>query len=206
MMRGMTLPPSDHEAIAAEALASMDAARQIAPFSARYPGLTLDDAYRISARVCALRTARGERVIGRKIGFTNRTIWAEYGIYAPVWGFVFDTTMRDLPPPHQAALHAITLAAFAEPRIEPEIVFRLAAAPLIRRQIASPVLPARRSTSATSGREARSAFGADIHGFTARTSATCAQTAATLSSSRTAVDGCSAPRCTAARRRLPCGS
>jgi 2-oxo-3-hexenedioate decarboxylase len=75
MMRCMTLAPPDHEAIAAEALAAMDDARQIVPFSARYPGITLDDAYRISARVCALRTARGERVIGRKIGFTNRTIW-----------------------------------------------------------------------------------------------------------------------------------
>ena len=43
----MTLVPPDHEAIAAEALAAMDGARQIAPFSARYPGLTLEDAYRI---------------------------------------------------------------------------------------------------------------------------------------------------------------
>jgi 2-oxo-3-hexenedioate decarboxylase len=126
---GMTLAPPDHEAIAAEVLGAMDDARQIAPFSARYPGLTLDDAYRISARLCALRTARGERVNGRKIGFTNRTIWAEYAVYAPIWGFVFDTTVRDLPPPRQAAQHPFTLAPFAEPRIEPEIVFRLAAAP-----------------------------------------------------------------------------
>jgi 2-oxo-3-hexenedioate decarboxylase len=95
----------------------------------RYPGLTFDDAYHISTRLCALRTARGERVIGRKIGFTNRTIWAEYAVYAPMWGFAFDTTVRDLPPPRQAAQHPFTLAAFAEPRIEPEIVFRLAAAP-----------------------------------------------------------------------------
>jgi 2-oxo-3-hexenedioate decarboxylase len=76
-----------------------------------------------------LRTARGERVIGRQIGFTKRTIWAEYAVYAPMWGFEFDTTVRDLPPPRQAAQHPFTLAAFAEPRIEPEIVFRLAAAP-----------------------------------------------------------------------------
>jgi 2-keto-4-pentenoate hydratase len=43
MMHGMTLAPPDHEAIAAEALAAMDGARQIAPFSARHPGLTLED-------------------------------------------------------------------------------------------------------------------------------------------------------------------
>ena len=129
MMRGMTLAPPDHEAIAAEALEAMDGARQIAPFSVRYPGLTFEDAYRILARLCELRTARGERVIGRKIGFTNRTIWGEYGVYAPIWGFVFDATVRGLPPPRQAAQHPLTLALFAEPRIEPEIVFGLAAAP-----------------------------------------------------------------------------
>src|SRR5215470_19529033 len=124
MMRSMILTPPDHEAIATEALAAMDGARQIAPFSVRYPGLSLDDAYRISARLCALRTARGERVIGRKIGFTNRTIWAEYGVYAPMWGFMFASTVRDL-----AACDTLSLAPFAEPRIEPEIVFGLARSP-----------------------------------------------------------------------------
>src|SRR5215468_9646768 len=101
----MILTAPDHEAIAAEALAAMDGARQIAPFSERYPGLSIEDAYRIAARLCALRAARGERVIGRKIGFTNRTIWADYGVHAPNWGFVFDTTVRDLPPPRRAAHH-----------------------------------------------------------------------------------------------------
>src|SRR3954469_18766703 len=129
MMRGMTVAPPDHEAIAAEAFEAMDGARQIAPFSARYHGLTLEDAYCLLDRLCEVRTARGERVIGRKIGFTNRTIWAEYGVYAPMWGFVFDATVRDLRPPCQAAQHPLTLALFAEPRIEPEIVFHLAAAP-----------------------------------------------------------------------------
>jgi 2-oxo-3-hexenedioate decarboxylase len=124
-----TLSPAEHDAIAAEALAAIDAARPLAPFSLRHPGLTLDDAYRISARLCALRTARGERVIGRKIGFTNRTIWAEYGVYAPMWGYLFDTSVHELAPPRQASQHPFRLAPFAEPRIEPEIVFRLATAP-----------------------------------------------------------------------------
>src|SRR5215475_2501674 len=120
----MSLAPSDREAIAAEALAAMDGPRQITPFSARYPGLTVEDAYRILARLCELRTARGERVIGRKIGFTNRTIWAEYGVYAPMWGFMFASTVRDLE-----ACDTLSLAPFAEPRIEPEIVFGLARSP-----------------------------------------------------------------------------
>ena len=36
------------------------------------------------------RLARGERVLGRKIGFTNRTIWAEFGVDAPMWGYLYD--------------------------------------------------------------------------------------------------------------------
>ena len=63
-------------------------------------------------------------MIGRKIGFTNRTIWPEYGVYAPIWGYVFDRSLYDL-----TALDTLPLASFSEPRIEPEIVFGLSAAP-----------------------------------------------------------------------------
>jgi 2-oxo-3-hexenedioate decarboxylase len=68
--------------------------------------------------------ASGAKALGRKIGFTNRTIWAQYGVYAPIWGYVFDRTAHDL-----ATVEALPLAPFSEPRIEPEIVFGLAATP-----------------------------------------------------------------------------
>ncbi len=73
----------------------------------------------------AEREARGERPIGRKIGFTNRTIWDEYGVHAPIWGYVYDSTVGELgsEPP------GVSLEGLAEPRIEPEIIFGLAAAP-----------------------------------------------------------------------------
>lgn len=112
------------EAIAAEALSAIDSGRQIPPFSARLPGFGLDHAYRVTAAMRRTRLARGERMLGRKIGFTNRTIWAEYGVYAPIWGYVTDRTVHDL-----AGLGAFPLAGLAEPRIEPEIVFCLAGAP-----------------------------------------------------------------------------
>ncbi len=115
---------ADVDAIAAEALASLDGERQIASFSARLPDLTLDDAYRVTAAMRQIRVNRGERVLGRKIGFTNRTIWVEYGVYAPMWGTMFDTTVRDL-----AGVDAFSLAGLCEPRIEPEIVFGLSRAP-----------------------------------------------------------------------------
>jgi 2-oxo-3-hexenedioate decarboxylase len=99
--------------------------RQIAPFSEANPDFNLTDAYRVAAVVRAKREARGERAIGRKIGFTNRTIWAEYGVYAPIWGYVYDRTVRDLTTEPLE----VSLKGLAEPRIEPEIVFGLAAPP-----------------------------------------------------------------------------
>jgi 2-oxo-3-hexenedioate decarboxylase len=118
------ITPISLRAIAAEAFAALGSGRQILPFSSRYPSFTLDDAYRVTDRVRQLREAGGETVIGRKIGFTNRTIWDEYGVHAPIWSYVYDGTVRDL-----AAVEALPLAEFSEPRIEPEIVFGLAAAP-----------------------------------------------------------------------------
>ena len=117
--------PLEIDAIASAAFAALGNGRQIAPFSSRVGGFTLDDAYRATDAVRRMRERRGERAVGRKIGFTNRTIWAEYGVYAPIWGFVYDGTVKTLAD----AGCAFPLTGLAEPRIEPEIVFGLAVAP-----------------------------------------------------------------------------
>jgi 2-oxo-3-hexenedioate decarboxylase len=116
--------PADQSAIAAEVFAMLGTGRHIAPFTSRPSGLTLDDAYRVTALLNQMREARGERRLGRKIGFTNRTIWQQYNVHAPIWGYVYDCTVHDLE-----STTALPLAGLAEPRIEPEIVFGLAAAP-----------------------------------------------------------------------------
>jgi 2-oxo-3-hexenedioate decarboxylase len=111
--------------IARQVFAVLETGRQIAPFSKGNPDLNLDQAYQITAAVRALREARGERAIGRKIGLTNRTIWAEYGVYAPIWGYVYDRTVNDLTSePLEAPLKGL-----AEPRIEPEVMFGLGVPP-----------------------------------------------------------------------------
>ena len=115
----------DVQEIAREAFAVLGTGRQVAPFSARWPDFRLEDAYRVAAAVRTQRETRGERPVGRKIGFTNRTIWAEYNVHAPMWGYLYDRTVRDLPNGSMGA----SLRGLAEPRIEPEIVFGLATAP-----------------------------------------------------------------------------
>ena len=73
---------------------------------------------RIQAEIVAARLARGERQVGYKIGFTNRTIWELYGVYEPIWGPVYDSTVRLL----DGIEAAIDVREFVSPRLEPEIV------------------------------------------------------------------------------------
>ena len=109
---------TDTKALARQLLEAFDARRPLASI----PGLDLDTAYAVTAEIRALREARGERVVGRKIGFTNETIWDEYGVYAPIWGYMYDTSVHEIAAPFD-------LSPFLEPRIEPEICFGLARAP-----------------------------------------------------------------------------
>ncbi|MDU8912009.1 hypothetical protein [Aestuariicoccus sp. MJ-SS9] len=109
---------------AAEALlAAWDGKRQIAPLSDG-AGITLDEGYAIAARIAAMRQARGERTLGRKIGFTNRTIWPIYNVSATVWGWMWEGGLHDIPEDGR-----IALPDRPELRLEPEIVFGFARSP-----------------------------------------------------------------------------
>ncbi len=110
----------DFETLAAQIDGAMAEGRSIA----RVPDLTLDEARRTFGALHGRRRARGEKPVGRKIGFTNRTIWGEYGVYAPNWGYMTDCSVFDVQ-----RSGAFSLQRFAEPRIEPEIVFGLSAVP-----------------------------------------------------------------------------
>ena len=103
-------------------------ARCIPPLSAAAP-LSLTDAYEIAQRLLAIRTAQGKTVIGRKIGFLTRGRTPAYG--APhasgtlFWGHLFDATVRYVDQDHCVQ----SLARALQPRIAPQIVFRLARTP-----------------------------------------------------------------------------
>jgi len=116
-------PELKHEDIASEVLDALAARRQVAPFSERMADFTMDDAYEVTAALRRMREARGERHTGRKIGFTNSAIWREYGVHAPIWGDMYDTTVADI------GVGPFDPSSLSEPRIEPEIVFGLAASP-----------------------------------------------------------------------------
>ncbi len=123
----MTCTPAEIESIAERILAASDAGSSIVPITDTVTAFSLEDAYRVSARITERRTARGERPIGWKIGFTYRTIWDEYGVHAPIWAPMYDSTVEGTEAPSQPVL--CSLFGLVEPRIEPEIIFRIATPP-----------------------------------------------------------------------------
>ena len=110
-------------ALASRLIDAQDRATTIPPIAATTPGFDVDAAYDVLLAIESRRIAQGWRPVGRKIGFTNRTIWPRYGVYQPMGARVWSHTV-------QYARHGRAtqrLAGFVQPRIEPEIVFRLAA-------------------------------------------------------------------------------
>jgi len=105
--------------LVARLLGVLDRGDRLEPFG---PALDLPAAYALQHAVSAARMRRGARRVGRKIGFTNTTIWPIYDVHAPIWGPVWDTT-------HHPGAATLALGPLPEPRIEPEIVLRLARAP-----------------------------------------------------------------------------
>jgi 2-keto-4-pentenoate hydratase len=109
--------------IAQELLDAQERGGTIPSIVGRHPAFGWEQAYTVAAEILKQRRARGERTVGRKIGFTNRNIWAEYDATAPIWAHVYDRTLV-----HASGDRAtLSLAGSARPRIEPEIAFKLKA-------------------------------------------------------------------------------
>jgi 2-keto-4-pentenoate hydratase len=107
--------------IADRLMAACDAARTIAPMTAADPGFAVDDAYEVLFEIASRREARGWRCVGRKIGFSNRSIWPRYGVDRPMWAHVFAETVQHA----KDGCARVSLAGLVQPRIEPEVVFGL---------------------------------------------------------------------------------
>ncbi len=107
--------------VVGELLDALDRGKVIPSILERNPHFDWDAAYRVAAEIVRLRRARGEKTIGRKIGFTNRNIWAQYGATAPIWAHIYDRTVQ-FADGHRAT---VSLAGSVQPRLEPEIAFKL---------------------------------------------------------------------------------
>jgi 2-oxo-3-hexenedioate decarboxylase len=120
----MTAVSIDLSKIADRMIAAQDGATVLAPITASEPEFSVADAYAVMGEIEARRRAQGWRPVGRKVGFTNSTIWPRYGVWQPNWAHLWDRTV------HRArdGRATLALAPFVQPRIEPEVVFGLNAA------------------------------------------------------------------------------
>lgn len=110
------------DAVAAEAALLDEAERtatQIRPVAWAHPEATLDDGYRIQAAWLELQRARGEEVVGHKIGLTSRAMQAALGIDTPDSGFL----TRSMVFEPGSTLEA---GRFCDPKLEVELAFVLA--------------------------------------------------------------------------------
>lgn len=102
--------------------------KSLAPLSSRAP-LSVADAYEVAKTIADIRIAQGESLVGRKIGFANTKYHVKHGLAGqedtPTWSPLFDTTVRYVEDNRGVQ----SLAGALQPRIQPEIVFKLGAAP-----------------------------------------------------------------------------
>jgi 2-oxo-3-hexenedioate decarboxylase len=111
--------------LAEELIAVNETGRLVVPFAQRYGNPSPEAGYEAANELHRHRLGKAWRPLGRKIGFTNRTIWKRYGVHEPIWGTVYDRTCIQAEKDRAK----VSLKGLAQPRIEPEICFKLKAAP-----------------------------------------------------------------------------
>jgi 2-oxo-3-hexenedioate decarboxylase len=115
------------EAIAHQIKIARDLGLPLMQITSQYMGFDTDAAYAVADLIHTTRLAEGARAVGRKIGFTNPAMWAQYGVSSPVWAYVYDTTVTYLQDSPDTS--TCSLRSFVNPKIEPEIIFHFQSTP-----------------------------------------------------------------------------
>lgn len=104
---------TDPDALAAEILAARAAGRPMpVPFTSRGP-FPLDLAYDVQDRITAARLARGEQIVGWKLGYTSAAMREQMGVASPNHGPLTDAMVL--------ADGAVLPSGTLHPRVEPEV-------------------------------------------------------------------------------------
>lgn len=97
----------------------------VAAPSSREGGIDLDAAYAVEAEIARARRAGGHQTVGWKVGFANKAMWRALKLETLVWAHLYDDTV------HYADWNdaKLSIASMSGPKIEPEVVFKLAKTP-----------------------------------------------------------------------------
>lgn len=104
------------EALAERLMAAEDGREPVEVLSIDQPDLTVEDGYRIQLAIAARKRARGDRVVGKKIGLTSRANQEVFGVHEPVCGQLMGRGVYMEGTP-------VDTAALIQPIIECEITF-----------------------------------------------------------------------------------
>ncbi len=120
----------DIQAIARQIKTAQDKGLPLTQITAQHASFDPATAYAVADQVHAWRLAEGAKPVGRKIGFTNPAMWEQYGVAAPIWGYMYDTTVEYLADSQDGlSTPTCSLRGIVLPKIEPEIIFHFKAAP-----------------------------------------------------------------------------
>jgi 2-keto-4-pentenoate hydratase len=102
----------DVDTVAADLIARRAAGTTRRPITDARP-LGMRDAYRIQSAVTAARLARGERIVGWKLGYTSDAMRCQMGISEPNFGPLTDAMLL--------ASGGVVSTQLMQPRVEPEV-------------------------------------------------------------------------------------
>lgn len=114
----MTLTDEQRTAAAGALFAAERDRVWIDPLTVTYPGIDIEDAYRISMLVTDRKVQAGRRVVGHKIGLTSAAMRELVGVDEPDYGTLFDDWI--VPESSSIAHDRLNLA-----RVEIELAFVL---------------------------------------------------------------------------------
>ncbi|MBS1129253.1 MAG: Hydratase/decarboxylase [Proteobacteria bacterium] len=114
------------------------AGKTVSPLTSRGFDITIEDAYHIQQQMLSRRLAKGERVIGKKIGVTSKPVMNLLGVHQPDFGYLLDGMVYNEG-------ESIEMSSLIQPKAEGEIAF------LLKKDLKGPGVTAADVLAATEG-------------------------------------------------------
>ena len=117
---------------------ALSSGKTVSPLTSRGFEISVEDAYHIQQRMLSRRIAKGERVIGKKIGVTSKAVMNMLSVHQPDFGYLLDGMVYNEG-------ESIPMATLIQPKAEGEIAF------LLNKDLMGPGLTAADVLAATEG-------------------------------------------------------
>jgi len=104
--------------VAERLLSAAQDQQPIDPLTDTYPGITIEEAYRIQLKTVEMRLSHGAKIVGKKIGLTSPAMQQMFNVAEPDYGHLLDDMLI-----YQG--NGLPASRLLQPRIEGEIAFIL---------------------------------------------------------------------------------